>query len=531
MLEINLKLLDTIINDNKNTEYGKKYNFSEIKTIDDYKKNVPLTKYDDYEPYINRMFDGENNILTAYPIIGYLYTSGSENFIQKKIPLTIKPLENLGIKPFFVRNKIMSKYKTDHHDYSVLHINNHYIDINKEPPKKFILSEIAYYYVYKNKIEDFNKYLGGPDLMFDFDTVDILYEKIWISILVDHIEIIEAAYMYSVLQFFIEFEKSYKDIISDIRKRIINPKKKLSEKAKKYLLDLPVSEERLQYVEKECQKGFDNIASRLWKNLHIIIGIRSRAFLYENKTLDKYSKDIDKSSFLYASSESFIGFPIDVNNFNYLIDPTYCFYEFIPYNEENQNNSNTEKTLLINEVENDKLYELVITTLSGFYRYKMGDIIKITKNNQNEVLFEFFCRKNLLVNIRQEKTTIIQIEKVMKKMDEIIPNILGFLIGATIYNNIANYFLFLCLDNTKINISINELEKKMESFLSEVNSLYKYCREYGILGQAKIIIKNKEEFKEIQSFITKIKSHNKQKYKIPETALKEILKKEGYIIN
>ena len=102
MLEINLKLLDTIIDDNKNTEYGKKYNFSEIKNLDDYKKNVPLSEYDDYESYIRRMYDdGENNILTAYLIVGYLYTSGSENFIQKKVPLTIKCLENLGIKTFF----------------------------------------------------------------------------------------------------------------------------------------------------------------------------------------------------------------------------------------------------------------------------------------------------------------------------------------------------------------------------------------------------------------------------------------------
>ena len=83
MLEINLKLLDTIIDENKNTEYGKKYNFSEIKTIDDYKKNVPLTVYDDYESYIKRMYDGENNILTVYPIMGYLCMAGSENFIQK----------------------------------------------------------------------------------------------------------------------------------------------------------------------------------------------------------------------------------------------------------------------------------------------------------------------------------------------------------------------------------------------------------------------------------------------------------------
>ena len=290
-------------------------------------------------------------------------------------------------------------------------------------------------------------------------------------------------------------------------------------------MDLPVSEERLRYVEAECQKGFNNIASRLWKNLHIIIGIRSKAFMYENKALDKYCKDIDKSSFIYALSESFIGFLIDINSFEYLIDPTYSFYEFIPYNEENENNSNIEKTLLINEIENDKLYELVITTLSGFYRYKTGDIIKTTKISQNEVLIEFFCRKNLLVNIRQEKTTIIHIEKLMKKRDEIIPNILGFLIGATMYNNIATYFLFLCLDNTKINISINDLEKKMESFLFEVHSHYKFYKKENLLGPAKIIIKNKEQFNEIQTFITNIKSHNKQKNKIPETALKQILKK------
>ena len=48
MFDANYKLLKTIIDDNKNTEYGKKYNFSEIKTIDEYRNKVPLTNYDDY---------------------------------------------------------------------------------------------------------------------------------------------------------------------------------------------------------------------------------------------------------------------------------------------------------------------------------------------------------------------------------------------------------------------------------------------------------------------------------------------------
>jgi len=527
MFEANYKLLKTIIDDNKNTEYGKKYNFSEIKTIDEYRNKVPLTNYDDYVEYIKRMYDGEKNILTSYPIICYLYTSGSLSYCQKKIPCSIKALQNLGNKPFILRNKLIRKNKNNKF-YNILHIGNYHIDIKKEVQKTLLLSEICYYYVYKEKIEDFNNYFGGSDLIFDIHTFDYLYEKIWISILVENIQIIDSPYMFSILQFFIEFEKSYKDIISDIRKRKINPEKKLSEKAEKYLLDLPVSEERLLYVETECQKGFEGIASRLWKDLQLIIGIRSKAFIYENENLDKYIKNIPKSGYLYAMCESFIGFASEINSYNYLIDPTFSFYEFLPYNENNENMGNG-KTLLINEVESGKYYELVITTLSGFYRYKTGDIIKIIKNNEKELSLEYSFRKNLSINIKAEKTTIIHIEITMKKINEIIPNISGFLMGATIYNNTATYFLILFLENKSLKVSLKELEKKLDYFLGEANIIYKHYRELNILGPSKIIIKNKEEFNEIQNKIKHKKSHNKQKYIISEEALIKILKKEGYI--
>ena len=529
MFENNVKLLETIIEDNKNTEYGKKYNFSDIKTLEDYKNNVPLTKYDDYDLYIKRMFNGEKNILTAYPIVTYLRTTGSVTSIQKNIPFSMKAWENFGIKPFkplILRNKIIG---IQNNKCCILHIGNYHIDVNKEPPKQIILSEICYYLAYKNDLEDFGRIYGGSDLMYDIDTFDFLYEKIWISILMDDIEVIESIYIFSILQFFLEFEKSYKDIISDIRKKKINSKKKLSEKAKKYLLELPISEERLQYVEAECQKGFDGIAIRLWKNIKFVSGIRSKAFIYENKALDKYIRNIPKGSFIYALSESIIGFPTEINNYNFSLTPNLSFYEFIPYNEENNNESDSEKTLFINEVEKGKCYELVITTLSGFYRYKTEDILKIIENNEKELLIEYCFRKNLLIDLKCEKTTIVHVEKVMKKIDEIIPNIIGFLIGGTIYNDNANYVLILCLDNKNLNISIDELEKKLDYFLGEVNFVYKAFRKSNLIGPSKIIIKNKEEFNKIQKDINKKKSHNKQKFIISGEALADLLEKERNI--
>ena len=55
------KTLKKILKRNKNCELGKKYNFSEIKTIEDYQKMVPLSTYDDYAPYVDRMVKNKHN--------------------------------------------------------------------------------------------------------------------------------------------------------------------------------------------------------------------------------------------------------------------------------------------------------------------------------------------------------------------------------------------------------------------------------------------------------------------------------------
>lgn len=53
--------LKKIISRNKNCELGKKYNFKDIKSIEDYQKSVPLSSYDDYVPYVERMIHGKES--------------------------------------------------------------------------------------------------------------------------------------------------------------------------------------------------------------------------------------------------------------------------------------------------------------------------------------------------------------------------------------------------------------------------------------------------------------------------------------
>ena len=85
-----------ILEDNKDTEYGKKYDFANIKTIKDYQEKVPITTYDDYAEYIYRMTEkGEDNLITVYDVNHYAKSSGTMGN-PKRIPVSILSEQNFS---------------------------------------------------------------------------------------------------------------------------------------------------------------------------------------------------------------------------------------------------------------------------------------------------------------------------------------------------------------------------------------------------------------------------------------------------
>jgi len=81
------KVLLEYVARNKNTEYGKKYSFSKIKSVKEYQKLVPIVYYEDVRSYAERMARGEGNVLTADPPTFFGRTSGTTGK-PKLIPAT-----------------------------------------------------------------------------------------------------------------------------------------------------------------------------------------------------------------------------------------------------------------------------------------------------------------------------------------------------------------------------------------------------------------------------------------------------------
>ena len=77
----------SILSGNKETEYGRRYGFSGIESVEAFQSMVPMTTYEDYQGYIDRMIAGERGVLTASDPVYYAITSGSTD-TPKYVPVT-----------------------------------------------------------------------------------------------------------------------------------------------------------------------------------------------------------------------------------------------------------------------------------------------------------------------------------------------------------------------------------------------------------------------------------------------------------
>ena len=75
-----------ILQENEQTEFGKEHGFAEIRSVQEFRDRVPISDYNDLEPYIKRQQEGNSELTVADPIF-YARTSGTTGR-YKDIPMT-----------------------------------------------------------------------------------------------------------------------------------------------------------------------------------------------------------------------------------------------------------------------------------------------------------------------------------------------------------------------------------------------------------------------------------------------------------
>jgi len=320
-----------LINSAKKTSFGADHNFQKISSYKDFVKNVPVREYEGIRPYIERVKNGESNILWPGRPIYFALTSGTTSG-SKYIPITKESLKN--------------------------HLNG---------AKNAILN-----YVAQTKKTSFIK---GK---FIFIQGSPLLDKIS-EILIGRLSGISAHHIPFYMQS--KMLPSWEtNIIEDWETKLERIVDETIDKDMTIISGIPSWVQ--MYFEKIVEKKQKKVGT-IFKNFNLFIygGVNYKP--YEKKFKSLIGRKIDSIE-LFPASEGFYAFQDRQESKELLlILNDGIFYEFI---EEKKYHSNIFERIPIAEVGLNINYVLIVSTNAGLWAYNTGDTIKFTSLNPHRVI-------------------------------------------------------------------------------------------------------------------------------------------------
>lgn len=471
-VQISRDNLQTLLRDNQDTVYGRRYRFEEITDTISYQTQVPISDYADYTKEITRMEQGEEGVLTVYPVKHFILSSGSTG-IQKRIPLTKEALDRCIAPIYYAAYACVPGIDTGKYLHlSVFRMN--LSDIEKDT----ILS--AAYFRELHDRENFalnERYLGGEELLFSKEIGNVPYVKLWTMLSSPEMAGIQAFFLYDILLFFKYFEENWKSVLQDIKERKIPEDLLLSKRVREAMLRIPAPKaDWIERVEQTCSQGFKGILSRLWEKMQYISGVGGSTFFAQEAMLRYYLGNIPIHYFTYAASEGMIAITKELESIENVLIPRSGFYEFIPYGKDSDN-----RVRCIEELEVGAYYEILVTNFSGFYRYRLNDVIKVTGFCGQAPVFEVCFRKNQAINIAGEK---MDLQTISKAVDLLAKKCKIQVLEYSVYDEKAllpgRYQCFIETSKDK-GESLSDI---FDQILMELNDDYKDLRELGLIGKA-----------------------------------------------
>lgn len=428
------KYLFELLRKNQNTLYGKKYRFDEIRSYSDFAEKVPLTRYEDYEPYIERICRGEKSVLTAEDVILMELTSGSSGG-KKMIPYTpsLKREFQRGIMPWLCDiYKNVSGTDSGKSYWSITPVTQ---------GKSYTESGIPIGF------EEDSEYFGRAvqRLMNELFAVD---GSVKFASDTDSFYLDTAAQLLRCreLTLISVWSPSFLSILCGY----------IRENAEKLSENLP-QKKRAEFIQAAKNSRFDLV----FPSLKIISCWTDGSAAEQAEEIRRLFPEIYIQPKGLLATECFVSFPL-VGEEGSRLSVRSHFFEFRSLSD---GRIYTADSLQTGE------YEVIVTTGGGFYRYCIGDIIRVLEVYPNAApRIKFLRRGGITSDMFGEKLTEDFVRSVLKKL------------GA------ENKFCLLAPEG-----NFYRLYTECENISAEMldNALcesyhYNYCRQLGQLSKAEV---------------------------------------------
>ncbi len=476
--EVQEALLKKLLQKNQDTAYGKKYGFASVDSRKTYQKAVPVSCYEDYEPYILRMTQGKEQELTMDPAAYFCISSGTTGE-PKYLPLTEADLNLYYIYACGTVFGVAGEYYKDTQNIygKVFQLGEFAKTCMQDGRLQGIRSASLYQWLDRDGQFDTSGYCVPKEVLFPSKLEDLLYVKVRFALAQQDLCAIHGVFINRVVAVMDYIYQNWEMLLSDMASGTVSKGAGLGRHWASYIEEkLPPDTERAKALQSfsygDLRQG---MMRKLWPQLKYVQAIGGEAFSYYMKRYEEYAAGTPLHHFVYGASEGIFGVAGQMDAPDaYILFPEAGFFEFLPLD-----GAATPRPLFLWELEQGRRYELLFTNHSGLYRYRMGDVVETTGWYGKLPLVRFCYRKNLVVNIAGEKSNLEQLEGAVRRFAKqagVLVN--GYCVQEDVGGALPRYLFYMEVSGHMP----SRAQEILEECLCAVNFEYQGCRNMNEIG-------------------------------------------------
>lgn len=360
--EVQEEWLHRLVRTARDTEWGKKYGFSDIHNWNSFAERVPLMDYDGLRDPIERIRKGEQNVLWPEEITLFAKSSGTTSDKSKFIPVSPESLDGC--------------HYNGGRDMVTLYCNN-YPETKLFTGKNLALAGSKDTYRYADHQSEYG----------DLSALVISHLPLW-------------AEFFRLPDISVALMNNWEEKLDKLAETTMNEDVTSLAGVPSWMLVL------LRHILK--RKNVKTI-SEVWPGLEIYFHGGVNFIPYKRQFEELLGKKVAFME-LYNASEGFFGIQDRKDSDELLLMLDYgIYYEFLPQGEWNKRDG---KAIPLAQVRIGEPYAMVISTTAGLWRYNLGDTIVFT--SLEPYRFRITGRTKLFINAFGEEVMIDNAERALE---------------------------------------------------------------------------------------------------------------------
>jgi hypothetical protein len=373
---VNVQTLERILIANRDCEIGRKYDFARLgREPGAFAGALPLQRWADVAPAVERMAQGERRVLCSEPILFFALSSGTTGN-SKFVPATASSFAwqrryYTGINPAVPASQLPGG-DDPHQGISLLSAAG--VTRKTEGGIPVALASANGL----SRVRRIVPYLWtSPWTVFEVDDLDASwYLHALFGLRTRTAKFLNAVFAPHLLAWLGFVESRWDALLADIGGGRIAADLPLgAEQRRRLERTLEPDPARAAELERAVAPGFAGFVQRAWPWIRYASTVITGPFAAAVPRLRSYLGDLPIHTTCWSASEGMLGLNLQLDRpERYVLCNGCAYFEFIPLDAVDQDQPPTRG---LHELEQGRQYELVLSNFAGLYRYRLGDIVDV----------------------------------------------------------------------------------------------------------------------------------------------------------